>query len=194
MKLDIDLDSLLKSKIHEEVLDFSDKDCEFRNQILKGGEVLGIVPQISNASTSLNNNINFFLSSCKRNGVIVPINTIIGYDLCMYLEHMYFEGLSDSIDTINASIKEYLQRNGLSRLLHSGTYYKDICEALRYHIGTYNYISNKMYSYDINKNGERVVSYILTDAKDKHEVLRAHKLYHEKMHNYKVLEELEKIK
>ena len=194
MTLDIDLDALFVGKVHNEVNSFMTKDEEFREQILKGGEILGITPQLSNASIALNNSVNFFLSDCKKNGIITPLNSIIAYDLCCYLENMYFEGLSDSIDTLNKAIEDYMKKNGLSRLLHSGTYYKDICEALRYHIGTYNYICNKMYEYNINKNGERVVSYVLTDTQDKHEVIRSHKAYHTKMNNNNVLEKLDKIK
>lgn len=194
MKLDIDLDSLFIGSVHEEVDRFKKRDEEFREQIIKGGKILEITPQLSNASIALNNVVNFFLSDCRKNGIITPLNSIIAYDLCCYLENMYFEGLNDSVDTLNKSIEEYMQRNGLSRLLHSGTYYRDICEALRYHIGTYNYICNRMYDYDINKTGERVVSYALHEADDKLEVIRSHRAYHEIMNNTKVLEEIAKLK
>ena len=107
MKLDIDLNAMFVDKIHDEVEDFKAKDAEFRDEIIRSGQVVGITPQISNASTALNNNINFFLSSCRRNGILTPLNTIIANHLCEYLENMYFEGLADSVDAINVSVEKY---------------------------------------------------------------------------------------
>jgi hypothetical protein len=191
--MNVNLDIHFINQVDNEILRFQKSDDEFRQDLARGLDIVGINDNLSNASTSINNNVKMFLGACTRHNILFPVNYLMADDLNCYLRHIYFQELNDPIEKISTNVNAYLDKNGIYRLIHHKEYISRLRDLLKDAVSEYNIITNTLYNFNINKEGDKVVDYIINDELDDdiiHRVIACHTIYHEKMNNEEVLEKI----
>ena len=189
----IDISDIFMNGLNKEINTFTKTDEEIREFLVGGAKIIGIERDLPRLNVTLNNKVKLFLSESRRKGLLFPTDVLIANDLCLYLEHLFYEKMNKPMDELGEYISEYNKSGYFKRLINYRRYIESLVSNVSTSMNNYASLDNEMFYFDINRDGDRVLNFALDSNKGDdtdilHKIIDCHETFHKKMNNPKMLE------